>query len=117
MPEAQIPSMMSAMVLSKPLTALEPRRVPVPQAKTGELLLKVEACAVCRTDLHVIDGELQQPKLPLIPGHEIVGKVLSCGSGRFSVGQRLGIPWLGWTCGQCRFCKRGEENLLSLIHI
>jgi len=111
MPEAQIPSMMLAMVLSKPLTALEPKRVPVPQAKAGELLLKLEACAVCRTDLHVIDGELPEPKLPLIPGHEIVGKVLWCGAGRFSVGQRVGIPRLGWTCRQCRFCKRGEENL------
>ena len=92
MPEAHIPSMMLAMVLSKPFAALEPKRIPIPQAKTGEILLKVQTCAVCRTDLHVVDGELPEPKLPLIPGHEIVGNVLWCGSGRFSVGQRVGIP-------------------------
>jgi|ERR1700736_436435 threonine dehydrogenase-like Zn-dependent dehydrogenase len=69
------------------------------------------------TDLHVVDGELPESKLPLIPGHEIVGKVLWCGSGRFSVGQRLGIPWLGWTCGRCRFCERGEENLCVVMSL
>ncbi|MBV9998907.1 MAG: zinc-dependent alcohol dehydrogenase family protein [Verrucomicrobia bacterium] len=102
---------MLAMVLEKPLTALVPKRVPTPQPGTGELLVRVEACAVCRTDLHVVDGELTEPKLPLIPGHEIVGKVLRCDSGRFASGRRVGIPWLGWTCSQCRFCKRGDENL------
>ncbi|MGA8657116.1 MAG: zinc-dependent alcohol dehydrogenase family protein [Chthoniobacterales bacterium] len=111
MAEAQIPSTMFAMVLTKPLTPLTATNVPVPQPKAGELLVKVEACAVCRTDLHVVDGELTEPKLPLIPGHEIVGKVVRCASSRFPIGQRVGIPWLGSTCGRCRFCKRGEENL------
>ena len=111
MSEAQIPPLMLAMVLNKPLTALEPKHVPTPQPGAGELLVRVEACAVCRTDLHVVDGELTGPKLPLIPGHEIVGVVRRCESGRFAPGQRVGIPWLGWTCGDCRFCQRGEENL------
>jgi alcohol dehydrogenase, propanol-preferring len=113
MPEAHIPPLMLAMVLEKPLAALAPKRVPTPQPKAGELLVQVEACAVCRTDLHVVDGELPEPKLPLIPGHEIIGKVLRCESGRFAAGQRVGIPWLGSTCGQCRFCKRGDENLCA----
>jgi propanol-preferring alcohol dehydrogenase len=111
MAAAQIPSAMLAMVLTKPLTPLTATHVPVPQPKPGELLVKVEACAVCRTDLHVVDGELTKPKLPLIPGHEIVGTVAQCESGRFPMGQRIGIPWLGWTCRRCRFCERGEENL------
>jgi propanol-preferring alcohol dehydrogenase len=102
---------MFAMVLTKPLASLTPTYVPVPQPGPGELLIKVEACGVCRTDLHVVDGELTEPKLPLIPGHEIVGVVAQSESGRFPIGQRIGIPWLGWTCGQCRFCKRGQENL------
>jgi alcohol dehydrogenase, propanol-preferring len=102
---------MFAMVLTKPLASLTPTYVPVPQPGPGELLIKVEACGVCRTDLHLVDGELTEPKLPLIPGHEIVGVVAQSDSGRFPIGQRIGIPWLGWTCGQCRFCKRGQENL------
>ena len=99
------------MVLNKPLTRLTPVQIPVPRPKSGELLVKVEACAVCRTDLHVVDGELTQPKLPLVPGHEIVGRVSECESGRFTMGERVGIPWLGWTCGRCRFCISGKENL------
>src|SRR5215469_12774482 len=102
---------MRAMLLSAPRTPLREADLPVPVPGPEQVLVRVHACAVCRTDLHVIDGELPEPKLPLIPGHEIVGKVLWSGSGRFSIGQRVGIPWLGWTCGQCRFCKRGEENL------
>lgn len=108
---SRIPSNMFAMVLTKPLASLTPTFLPVPQPGPDELLIKVEACGVCRTDLHVVDGELTEPKLPLIPGHEIVGVVAQSASGRFPIGQRIGIPWLGWTCGQCRFCKRGQENL------
>ena len=111
MPSLDIPNGMLAMVLTKTLAPLSPTHVAVPKPKSGEVLVEVEACAVCRTDLHVIDGELPNPKLPLIPGHEIVGKVKLCDSGRFHVGQRVGIPWLGWTCGRCRFCTAGQENL------
>ena len=76
-------------------------------------MIRVHACAVCRTDLHIIDGELTQPKLPLIPGHEIVGKVAALGEGvtRFKIGDRVGVPWLGWTCGECVYCQNGRENL------
>ncbi|HYT61910.1 MAG TPA: zinc-dependent alcohol dehydrogenase family protein, partial [Haliangiales bacterium] len=79
----------------------------------GEVLVRVRACAVCRTDLHVVEGELAHPKLPLVPGHEIVGEVLERGESaeRFVVGARVGIPWLGWTCGECRFCRADHENL------
>jgi propanol-preferring alcohol dehydrogenase len=108
---AEIPSSMLAMVLTKPLTPLQPQQVGVPRPKSGELLVKVEACAVCRTDLHVVDGELPNPKLPLIPGHEIVGIVCQCDSDRFKIGERVGIAWLGWTCGHCRFCVADKENL------
>jgi propanol-preferring alcohol dehydrogenase len=97
MGEFSIPSTMFAMVLTKPLASLTPTFVPVPQLDPGELLIKVEACGVCRTDLHVVDGELTEPKLPLIPGHEIVGVIAQSESGRFPIGQRIGIPWLGWT--------------------
>jgi alcohol dehydrogenase, propanol-preferring len=84
-----------------------------PQPGPDQLLVKIAACAVCRTDLHVVDGELPKPKLPIIPGHEIVGRVVSCGTNirNFSIGERIGIPWLGWTCGQCRYCRSGHENL------
>ena len=94
----------------QPLAAcMLPDRTPGP----GEILARVLACAVCRTDLHVVDGELHQPRLPLIPGHEIVARVLSCGPGveGFPPGMRIGIPWLGWTCGVCRQCREGRENL------
>jgi alcohol dehydrogenase, propanol-preferring len=87
--------------------------LPVPQAGPGQLLVKIGACAVCRTDLHVVDGELTEPKLPLVPGHEIVGRVEEIGEGveRFRAGDRVGIPWLGWTCGECEYCLSGRENL------
>src|SRR5436309_1798493 len=87
--------------------------VPVPQVSDGQLLVKVTACAVCRTDLHVVDGELPEAKLPLVPGHEVVGRVEEIGEGveKFRVGDRVGIPWLGWTCGKCDYCLSGRENL------
>jgi alcohol dehydrogenase, propanol-preferring len=110
-PTAEIPNSMFAMVLRKPLTPLTPAQVTIPKPKPGELLVKIEACAVCRTDLHVIDGELPEPKLPLVPGHEIVGKIVQCESGQFKVGERVGIAWLAWTCGHCRFCLADKENL------
>lgn len=86
---------------------------PSPEPGPGQVLLQVSACAVCRTDLHVIDGDLPDPKLPLIPGHEIVGKVAALGEGveGFRIGDRVGVPWLGWTCGACEFCRSGRENL------
>jgi propanol-preferring alcohol dehydrogenase len=87
--------------------------VPVPRPGPGQLLIRVGACGVCRTDLHVFDGELTEPKLPLILGHEIAGTVAAVGEGvgQFRIGDRVGVPWLGWTCGQCRYCRRGQENL------
>lgn len=86
-----------------------PRSRPGP----GQLLLEVSACGVCRTDLHIVDGELAKPKLPLVLGHQIVGRVTEVGAGaaRFAAGQRVGVPWLGWTCGECRYCRSGRENL------
>ncbi len=92
---------------------LRPREWPVPKPRAGEVLIRVRACAVCRTDLHVVDGELPKPKLPLIPGHEIVGIVVELGKNtrRFQMGDRVGVPWLGWTCGKCRFCLSRRENL------
>jgi alcohol dehydrogenase, propanol-preferring len=104
---------MRAMVLEAPGTPLAERALPRPEPQAGELLVKVAACAVCRTDLHVVDGELTEPKLPIVPGHEIVGRVVASGQGmeRFAAGRRVGIPWLGWTCGECRYCRSGEENL------
>ena len=87
--------------------------VSVPRPASGQVLVRVAACAVCRTDLHVVDGELPKPKLPLIPGHEIVGRIEQIGEGveDFHVGERVGIPWLGWTCGECKYCRSGRENL------
>jgi alcohol dehydrogenase, propanol-preferring len=87
--------------------------VPVPEPDAGQILLRVRACAVCRTDLHVVDGELPDPRLPLIPGHQIVGIVEKVGehAGDFAVGDRVGVPWLGWTDGECRYCRSGRENL------
>ena len=101
------------MVLTRPRQSLRETDLPTPKPRVGQVLLRVRACAVCRTDLHVVDGELTQPKLPLVPGHEIVGEVVERGEGaeRFEVGTRVGIPWLGWTCGDCRFCRSGRENL------
>ncbi|MBX9944005.1 MAG: zinc-dependent alcohol dehydrogenase family protein [Reyranella sp.] len=104
---------MFAMVLERPGTLLVAQRRPDPSPGPGQILVEVTACAVCRTDLHVVDGDLAEPKLPLIPGHEIVGRVLACGPGApgFATGQRIGIPWLGWTCGACEHCRAGRENL------
>ena len=87
--------------------------LPIPKPAAGQLLIRVRACAVCRTDLHVIDGELTNPKFPLVPGHEIVGTVEEKGEGaeRFEIADRVGIPWLGWSCGECGYCRAGQENL------
>jgi alcohol dehydrogenase, propanol-preferring len=101
---------MRAMVLDAPGTELRPADLPVPEPAEGEVLVEVAACAVCRTDLHVVDGELPDPKLPLVLGHQIVGRVVE-GGGRFEPGERIGIPWLGWTDGDCRYCRSGRENL------
>ncbi len=98
------------MVLVQPGQPLEPRELADPRPAPGQILLRVRACGVCRTDLHVRDGELPDPKLPLILGHEIVGIVEQDG-GRFPRGTRVGVPWLGWTCGECRECRAGRENL------
>jgi propanol-preferring alcohol dehydrogenase len=104
---------MRAMLLEKPRHPLREAELPLPRPGPGQILLRVHACGVCRTDLHVVDGELTDPKLPLVPGHEIVGSVVEKGEGveRFAVGQRVGVPWLGWTCGVCRYCRAGRENL------
>ena len=90
--------------------------MPVLHPSTGQLLVKVSACAVCRTDLHVVDGELTEAKLPLVPGHEIIGRVEEIGDGvtGFRIGDRVGIPWLGWTCGECEYCRSDRENLCEL---
>ena len=101
---------MRAMVLRAAGGPLEEAEVPDPVTGPGQALLRVRACGVCRTDLHVHDGELSHPKLPLVLGHEIVGEVVSS-SGRFAPGQRVGVPWLGWTCGECAYCLAGRENL------
>jgi alcohol dehydrogenase, propanol-preferring len=102
-----------AMLLETPGRPLRAADLPVPGPATGQVLLRVRACAVCRTDLHVVDGELPGPKLPLIPGHEIVGEVVRRGPGvdRFREGERVGVPWLGRTCGRCPYCRSGAENL------
>ena len=103
---------MKAMVLHAPRQPLVLEQRPDPVAGPGEIVVRVEACAVCRTDLHVVDGDLTETKLPLIPGHEIVGIVESCGAGvDLKPGRRVGIPWLGHTCGCCGYCESGRENL------
>jgi alcohol dehydrogenase, propanol-preferring len=104
---------MKAMLLDRPGTRLRFAEVPVPQPGPGQVLVEVAACGVCRTDLHVVDGDLTEAKLPIVPGHEVVGRVAALGAGveRFEIGQRVGIPWLGATCGHCRFCASGRENL------
>ncbi len=101
------------MLLTKIRAPLEPADLPDPVPGPGRVRLRVLACAVCRTDLHVIDGDLPSPKLPLVLGHEIVGRVEALGEGaaRFRVGDRVGVPWLGGACGRCRFCAHGQENL------
>ncbi len=103
---------MRAMVLDAPGRPLRSAELPDPVPEPGQLLLRVGACGVCRTDLHVVDGELTEPKLPLVPGHQIVGSVIAAGPGAVvRIGSRVGVPWLGWTCGECRFCLAGAENL------
>ncbi|MGN6732982.1 MAG: alcohol dehydrogenase catalytic domain-containing protein, partial [Candidatus Binatia bacterium] len=104
---------MRAMIFEKPGKELSLSDVAMPRPSAEQVLLRLHACAVCRTDLHVIDGELPEPKTPLIPGHEIVGSVAAVGAAvtRFKIGDRLGVPWLGWTCGECLFCREGQENL------
>src|ERR671933_2327922 len=104
---------MRAMILEAPNEPLRAVEVAKPGPGAGQVLLRVHCCAVCRTDLHVVDGELPDPKLPLIPGHQIVGTVEKMGehAGGFEVGARVGVPWLGWTDGGCRYCLSGRENL------
>lgn len=120
---------MKAMILDRSPGKLRPGDLPDPEPGPGQVLIRVSACGVCRTDLHIIDGELDRPKLPLVPGHQVVGTVAAVGAGipadgprvgpggapfsgpLFRVGDRIGVPWLGWACGQCRFCQTGRENL------
>ena len=105
--------LMRAMLLERPGEPLRLTQMPVPSPGAGQVLIAVQACGVCRTDLHLVDGELPDPVLPIIPGHEIVGSVAALGPQvqGLRLGQRVGVPWLGWTCGSCRFCRRGQENL------
>jgi alcohol dehydrogenase, propanol-preferring len=104
---------MRAMVLEKPRTSLQMREWQMPMPAAGEILVEIAACGVCRTDLHVVDGELPNPKLPIVPGHEIVGRVAALGAGvvGFASGERIGVPWLGYTCGVCPYCRSDRENL------
>src|SRR5512138_1973665 len=104
---------MRAMVLDRPGVRLRAADVPDPRPGAGQVLVRVHACGVCRTDLHVVDGELPDPKLPIIPGHEIIGTVVGQGPGvgKFKLGDRIGVPWMGFTCGECTFCRAGKENL------
>ena len=103
----------NAMVLTAPRAALEDMKRAIPSPGAGELLIRILACGVCRTDLHIVDGELTSPKLPLVPGHEIIGKVEQAGEAtdRFQSGDRVGVGWLGFTCGECAYCLAGQENL------
>ena len=109
----EIPTTMRAMVLEAPRHPLRAKHMPVPRPNPEQVLIQVHACAVCRTDLHIVDGELTEPKLPLIPGHQIVGTVIQMGErvNQFKLGDRVGVPWLGYTDGTCRYCQRGQENL------
>jgi len=109
----EIPAKMRAMVLAAAGQPLQAREVPTPRPGPEQVLIRVHACGVCRTDLHIVDGELKEPKLPLILGHEIVGVVAAKGArvSRFQVGDLVGVPWLGRTCGKCRYCRQGRENL------
>src|ERR671935_2688535 len=104
---------MRAMLLTQQRQPLEPREMPEPEPGPGEVAVRVRTCGVCRTDLHVVDGDLDEPKLPLVVGHQIVGEVVGAGegAGRFELGARVGIPWLGWADGECRYCRSGRENL------
>ena len=109
---------MRAQLLTAPGSPLAAAELPAPRPTPQQVLIAVRACAVCRTDLHVVDGELADPKLPLVPGHEIVGTVVEKGEAvdRFAVGDRVGVPWLGWTCGVCEYCRGGQENLCDRAH-
>lgn len=104
---------MRAMVLHSQPGELSLSELPMPEPGPGEVLIRVSTCGVCRTDLHIVDGDLTEPKLPLVPGHQIVGRIEATGpkAGRFETGDRIGVPWLGWTDGDCRFCRVGRENL------
>jgi alcohol dehydrogenase, propanol-preferring len=106
---------MRAMILAKPQAALRLEERPEPRPGPHDVLIRIHACGVCRTDLHIVDGELTSPKLPLVPGHEIVGIVAETGPGveYLHPGDRVGVPWLGWTCGACEFCRSGRENLCA----
>lgn len=106
-------ALMRAMVLDRPGLPLTMRERETPAPGRGEVLVEIAACGVCRTDLHVVDGELPRPKLPIVPGHEIVGRVAAVGEGvtGFALGERIGVPWLGWTCGTCPYCRTERENL------
>jgi propanol-preferring alcohol dehydrogenase len=101
------------MLLAEPRQLLRPAELPIPNPAAQQVLIRVEACGVCRTDLHLVDGELPDPKIPIIPGHEIVGRVIALGADarRLTLGQRVGVPWLGGSCGHCRHCEGGRENL------
>jgi propanol-preferring alcohol dehydrogenase len=113
MPLPRTVVVMKAMVLERPGAPLAPAELPAPVPGPGQVLLAVKACGVCRTDLHILDGELPVPRLPLVPGHQIVGTVVAAGPGarRYRLGARVGVPWLGWTCGRCSYCQGGQENL------
>jgi propanol-preferring alcohol dehydrogenase len=101
------------MILERQREPLRLAELPDPTPGPGQVLISVRACGVCRTDLHIVDGELSEPKLPLVPGHQIVGEVVAASEGaeRFAIGERIGVPWLGWTDGECRYCLSGRENL------
>lgn len=111
--DMNVPEVMKAMILRGPRTRLQMEEIPVHRPGPEQVLLRVHACGVCRTDLHILDGELSGPRLPLVLGHEIVGTVVQAGERVRSLmaGERVGVPWLGWTCGECRYCRRGQENL------
>jgi len=115
MDNIKIPSTMRAMVLEAPRQLLRAMQLPIPQPGPGQLLMRVQACGVCRTDLHILDGELTHPKLPLILGHQIVGTVVQVGGDvqKYKAGDRIGVPWLGYTDGTCRYCLKDQENLCN----
>ena len=109
---------MRAMLLDAPKSPLRLGELPIPKPNRGQLLIRVRACGICRTDLHIVDGELTHPKLPLVLGHQIVGTVAEIGNkseSRFNLGDRVGVPWLGRTCQHCRYCLSGKENLCDTV--
>lgn len=111
--KTELPKNMKAMILESPGKPLVLKEVSVPKPGTEQMLIRIHACGVCRTDLHIVDGELTSPKLPLIIGHQIVGTIVQLGERveKFRVGDRVGVPWLGDSCGKCKYCRRGKENL------